>query len=286
MVDEQFIESNQGDLLYGKPGKEAPDFVNEAKEFELEQKLMDEINLLYVAMTRPVQRLYLHAAKGAGTYNSLNNLFTASLDDLIDANLKCTKTEEHKSYKFGEPELNKETNTVLENTFEPKSIQDLLWFPEISLRDKEALESEDLSKEQRFGNQLHLILAETEQFSDLKKVLKQLKQKDTLEKDMLVELEKEATKVLQNSAYQTLLKDAKTVLNEQDIIIDKTTVKRPDKLLIKGDDITLLDFKTGEAKEKDLSQLRDYAFSLKEIGFKNVNGILFYTKYNRLERVF
>ena len=53
-----------------------------------------------------------------------------------------------------------------------------------------------------------------------------------------------------------------------------------------GDDITLLDFKTGEAKEKDLSQLRDYAFSLKEIGFKNVNGILFYTKYNRLERVF
>lgn len=286
MIDEQFIESNQGDLLYGKPGKEAPDFVNEAKEFELEQKLMDEINLLYVAMTRPVQRLYLNAAKGAGTYNSLNNLFTASLDDLIDADLKCTATEEHKSYKFGESELNKETNTVLENTFEPKSIQDLLWFPEISLRDKEALESEDLSKEQRFGNQLHLILAETEQFSDLKKVLKQLKQKDTLEKDMLVELEKEATKVLQNSAYQTLIKDAKTVLNEQDIIIDKTTVKRPDKLLINGDDITLLDFKTGEAKEKDLSQLRDYAFSLKEIGFKNVNGILFYTKYNRLERVF
>lgn len=286
MIDEQFIERENGDLLYGKPGNEAPDFVNKAKDFELNQKLMDEINLLYVAMTRPVQRLYLLAAKGAGNFQSLNDLFTQSVDSLTHKDLKLIETEESKTYTFGSVEPNKETRIEKENGFEPKSIHDLLWFPEISLRDKDALETEDLSKEQRFGNQLHLILAETEQPSDLKKVIKQLKQKDTLEKEMLEDLEREATKVLSNEAYQALLNGAKSILNEQDIIVDKTTVKRPDKLLIDGNKITLLDFKTGETKEKDLTQLRDYAFALKEIGFTDVSGILFYTKYNRLERVF
>lgn len=285
-MNEQFIENKTGNLLYLTPTKSGPDFILKAREFEESQKLMDEINLLYVAMTRPVQRLYLISKKGNAKSSSLDQLFSSTIEDINHDKLKLNRKEELSIFTFGVKEKNKEENKEKENTYIPKSIHDLLWFPEISLRDKDALESEDLSREQRFGNQLHLILSETDFLKNLKKVISQLKQKDTLEKDMLEELETTANRILNNTEYQALLENASEILSEQDIIIDRQQVKRPDKLLINQDDITLLDFKTGEAKQKDIAQLRDYAFALKEIGYKNVNGILFYTKKNRLERVF
>ncbi|MGB0934149.1 MAG: UvrD-helicase domain-containing protein [Lishizhenia sp.] len=286
MIDDQFIENENGDLLYTIPGNEAPDFIINAKHTELDQKLMDELNLLYVAMTRPVQRLYLLSGRGAGTYKSLNDLVVGTLDNLTDPNLKKGIHEELTQYTYGFPEKNKLTRSKTTHTFEPESIKDVLWFPEISLRDKDALETEDLSTEQRFGNQLHLILSETNSLDDLKKVIENQQQKGILEREMIKELEENATKVLSNDAYQLLLKEAHEVLNEQDIIVDQNTIKRPDKLLVNDKNVTILDFKTGDKKEKDIAQLRDYAFALKEIGFENVSGILFYVKLDRLERIF
>jgi hypothetical protein len=82
-----------------------------------------------------------------------------------------------------------------------------------------------------------------------------------------------------------LFTDAFEVLNEQSIILDEKTTKRPDKIILKKNETIILDYKTGIPSAKDEKQISEYVATLQKMGYPNVKGYLFYTALNKLKVV-
>ena len=285
----KFLISTKDRILYTPSGKDSP--VEEIKSFteqELGQIKTDSINKCYVAMTRPIERLYInHEYKKASKFTELFNGVLNQIDG--------EKSEIDNGFKLVLGEQSTIIRTIETNEaphFIPKNVNDRLWFPDISLQDQKDLEDiNQLSDAQRFGNQLHLLLSIINHPSETDDVIQQLVKSGEIEINFLDRLKSEIVEILNDIDYQSLFTDHCQILSEQPIIIDAFKTIRPDKIIfkeIKGDihkKAIILDYKTGMPNSKYTKQVTEYALALKDIGYGEVEGYLFYTATKKLERV-
>ena len=61
--------------------------------------------------------------------------------------------------------------------------------------------------------------------------------------------------------------------------------KRPDRVMQRGDQTVVVDFKFGNPKEEHLAQVREYISLLKEMGHSHVEGFLWYVYQNKIQKV-
>jgi hypothetical protein len=170
--------------------------------------------------------------------------------------------------------------------FEPLSSKDNLWFPEISLQDSVDLaEPDQLSTEQRFGNQFHLAMAAIENQATISLTLAELVKSGDIEHTFLPDIEKKINAIYAISEFNELFHDAHEILNEQSIIIDETSIKRPDRIILKNHETIVLDYKTGIPTKKDEKQVREYVKTLQQMNMPSVKGYLFYTSLNELRPI-
>jgi CRISPR/Cas system-associated exonuclease Cas4 (RecB family) len=155
----------------------------------------------------------------------------------------------------------------------------------MSLKDSDALESEDLSREQRFGNQLHLLLAQLNKTEEIETLIKTFIKNDLIEKEFLDEVRSAAHKIFEIEEYRNLIYNADKVLSEQDILLDEKQTQRPDKLIFREDSVVVVDFKTGKRLKKHERQVMSYVNVLKTMGYSNVAGYLLYPNEKALSRV-
>jgi RecB family endonuclease NucS len=163
-------------------------------------------------------------------------------------------------------------------------LKNKLWFPDISLKENALDEETGLTEQQRFGNQLHFLLSITSDSSEIEFNLKSNLENGLLEKDFETKLRETLQQIFGMKDYQELLNDATKILNEQGIIIGVNEIKRPDKIICKENETIVIDYKTGIPKAQHLKQVQVYADTLREMGYQQVRGIVFYTSELRLVR--
>lgn len=304
----KFLIQSKDKILYTNAKKDSP--VDEIKlftELEVGQIKTDNINKCYVAMTRPVERMYIN-----NEYTSKDpfaKLFHSVLDQL-----DFPKQELNGGYKLTSGER-KFKGALTESSeaphFTPVNIMDRLWFPDISLQDKNELTDKDtLSEAQRYGNQLHLVLSLINDANDAQKWLEELCNLGQVEIEFRDRMKQDIEDIFQSKEYQSLFDHATEILSEQSIIADEFTTVRPDKIIIKdlkkldsrlqdirhktlefekrensNQKVVVIDYKTGIPNEKYLKQVRSYVSVLKEIYTCEVEGYLFFTSTKKLERV-
>lgn len=247
-------------------------FIPEIEELgliEKDAKLMDAINLLYVAFTRPVDRLYFYSNSG---HSDTNKKVLTTLSTLYP---EFIVTDEFIQGVIGnKPERTFEESTS-DSSFTATSLSDFLWFPEISLFSTDEDEATALSKQKRIGNQFHGIMenssSKEEAITFLNTEIRKGKIEKAIEQELLVLIEE----VYSNQQIQQLFA-AGTHLNERTLAIDATTQLRPDKIIYNANETVVIDFKTGEEKPSYLKQVNAYVSALHEVGFKNVSGYLYY----------
>ena len=61
--------------------------------------------------------------------------------------------------------------------------------------------------------------------------------------------------------------------------------RRPDRVVAKGDAAIIVDFKFGKKNKKYNRQIEEYRKLLKMIGYKNINGYLWYVSTDEIERI-
>ena len=285
--DKHFLITEEGELIHTTLKKDnAPDLVLENYQIERDQQFMDVFNMLYVALTRPVNRLYgLLDTKmsKSGEVSAINHLFTKVISDFP---AKENVFKDDTIFKIGEEKPIKQKELEKSVVFEPKDISDLLWFPDMTLQDDDALEKEDLNEEQRFGNQMHLLLSKVKSADEIEDLAQDLLKNDQIESLFFDELVKKCHAIFDLSDYNKLFKDYETILSEQDIICGESETKRPDKLFINGKSALVLDYKTGQELQSHKSQLTGYVQLLKIMGFEFVEGVLLYTNELKMSRVF
>ena len=76
------------------------------------------------------------------------------------------------------------------------------------------------------------------------------------------------------------------VLNEVDILFGKGLSKRPDRVMITGNSVIVIDYKFGEHTDQRYhSQVRNYLKLIRQMGYGEVEGFLWYVELNKIEAV-
>jgi ATP-dependent exoDNAse (exonuclease V) beta subunit len=278
--DKFFVESPFGGLIYTTlPKENVPPSILAIRNQELQKILLDEFNLLYVACTRPKVRLYGLITlpkddKKEIHNNTVNNVLYKQFP-AVHATLKDSKLDAS-CFEFGRPEREQEsTEEKSTHEFRAVNISDTLWFPEISLNKNE--KDEFLSPEMRFGRQLHDVLASCNSSEEIAAVINEKHSKGEIEAAFIPEIKQKTEEIFAHSIMQDLIKNATSILNEQDLICDVSTILRPDKLFITENKCKVLDYKTGKQENKHVRQVKQYMETLCSMGFAEVEGMLLYT---------
>ena len=76
------------------------------------------------------------------------------------------------------------------------------------------------------------------------------------------------------------------VLNEVDILFGNGLSKRPDRVMITDDRVIVVDYKFGEHPDQRYhSQIRNYLKLIRQMGYKEVEGFLWYVELSKIEAV-
>jgi hypothetical protein len=163
-------------------------------------------------------------------------------------------------------------------------INDLLWFPEISLQSKKEQKDENLSEAIRLGNQFHHLMEKSKSYTDAREILQQ----GILKGNIDIHLESKLNELI-HQAYQD--KDLLALyrkgehLNERSFIVERNKILRPDKLILSSELTAVIDFKTGEKNKSYEKQVKEYMQTLHEVGYSNIKGYLYYVSGEGLVEV-
>lgn len=232
---------------------------------------LDQLNLLYVAFTRPETALFISGSTSTASpaKNWLEPFFNRS--DLF--------TIKDKHYEYGELELNtNKSEEEVNPNYNLIYLDQKMNKPELSYKSGEEWDVHDIDEKRNFGTLVHLVLSKINNLEHLPETLNSLITKGILTTEKAENIQIYVTELFTNSHFSSYFTPNQNVLNEKEIITPKGIKLIPDKIIITDSETLVVDFKTGQATDKHKKQVANYVKLLKQMNFKNVRGELFYTE--------
>ena len=241
-----------------------------------EQEL-DNINLLYVALTRPIEQLYIiskkeNPVKGIITQNTYSGLLT---NYLIDNSLW---NDAQLEYSFGKVERESQHEDKVENTQETDqfiSVSKLDHNIKIITKSGYLWDTEQENAIEK-GNLIHDIMSQIHTIEDVQQVIFGYIQQGSINKQQAQILTHTINGIINTPEVNPYFTNQYTIYNERDIITKTGNIIRPDRLAIKDNEAVIIDYKTGLPNPKYQQQLEEYSDILKEMNFTVKKKILIY----------
>lgn len=241
------------------------------------QKLqLDAFNLLYVVLTRAVNALFIISAnkldkKGEHNTNSYSGLFIHFLKSIGEYQ------QDKLTYDFGK---------LIPQTSKKQTSTDQLSIPYIYTNINRpdfkilalagTLWDEGLDVAINQGNVIHYILGAIFTTADLDRAVQMALQKGLIKEQEVNGIKEIVKKVIFHKDLTQFYQNDVEVLNERDLLMADGTVQRPDRVVIKNNHATIIDYKTGEQNPKYHHQLNTYAQSFSNMGYTIDHKIIVY----------
>lgn len=272
-----WVESEEGSLpaYFVKINKvlletELSDTYNE----EYGKFLLDHLNLLYVAFTRPEIALFICGKIGSGL--SPSKLWLGSY---FDATELGSKTDD--IYQYGTFEKNIKTEQKKVANYPVRFHGKKMDKPVLSYKSGENWDIDDLDEKRLFGTKVHQILSEMTQPHHLKTALEKAELKGRIDAEERMEIEEVVSNLFKDAHFASYFSE-EGQLNEKEIIDPYGHKLIPDKIIFTPEKILVVDFKTGQETPDHKKQVRNYLEVLKSIGYKKLSGEIYYTEENRV----
>lgn len=238
--------------------------------------ILDNLNLLYVALTRPVQRLYVITYKDR--YKKLSAYFENYLSSNTDYISNQLKIEGAK-YSFGEKVFIPTENKITTKKYQLESLNSYKWINRVRMS-LEAPKYWDIGEltESEYGNIVHSILAKINVVEDKTDVLERQVLEGNLTTEMLDIISSLIDKVIMHPQLSNYFTKEYDVKNEQDIILSDKSILRPDRIVLRNNKAIVIDYKTGVRIEKHDEQINTYGDALTELGYDVEKKLLVYLK--------
>ncbi|MGJ1264537.1 UvrD-helicase domain-containing protein [Sphingobacterium spiritivorum] len=241
---------------------------------------IDALNMIYVATTRAKDYLYI-GIKEKKDLKKISN--TGDLFQLVLAE----HFESEDVYNIEKPvqtDRKQNSSQTIGMHFYPTS--DRLSDIYIPREEKNAAHVLHIGQAGRQGSILHTILADIKSLAELPSYLDSLLLEGAIMEDEKTFFMQEATRVLQHEQLNELLSKAEQHFSERSIVSADGHVYRPDKILIQDNFVAVIDYKfTFQEHPEHLDQVRIYMDLLGKMGYKDVEGYLFYATTNTLKPV-
>ena len=251
-------------------------YFKENYQLEKEKTLLDSLNKLYVAMTRPVERLYIfskYLPKNLKQYEKKENL-----------NSFLYKFSDKFPVIKGDYNMNYLSNKKFKNKFKIRDRYKLKWRDIISVKhsSNDIWDLEDVKKKKDWGKLLHLTLSKINYFEDKKTALKSLYDLGFITKEDQKKLEVTIDSILSHEKIYPYFTKEWEIKNEQEILLENGETYIPDRIAFSKtfDKVVIIDYKSGSYSVDDEKQVVDYAKTLSLMGYKNIEKMLIYTSEN------
>ena len=242
-----------------------------------QEELLDNINVLYVALTRAEEQLYIISgmqgrSKTSGEYP--NNMATFFIKFLEDKGFDESKFE----YSFGEAKKLSDTKDLIDETETIPQLVATLNPKNIKIAQKESLMwNTQQQKAIEFGNILHEILSFVKSKDDIDLALTKAIENGLIVASQKEEVEQTIQQVVNHSDLLSFFAIGNKILNEKTIIQKEGNLVKPDRMVINtNQEIYLLDYKTGAHQTKYTLQLENYQNAIEKMGFKVTKKALVY----------
>ena len=263
---------------------------------ELVYSHVDNVNLLYVALTRAAESLHVFIPqKGGKTVGGLllQSIRTEDGKALLDGTEgRHTVTEAGERFEFGEftgPAAGGEKasgaeHVVLENY--PTARADL----RLRLPSQRYFEEEDeveLSP-RNFGILMHKAFENADDEGQIRDAVRQMQADGTLSPAEAEALHGMIARALDNPVAREWFGGGwQRVRNENEIIVPGAgSARRPDRVMIRGTRAVVVDYKFGSREpERYRRQVREYLGLLRQMGYAECEGYLWYVKLGTIEKV-
>lgn len=247
--------------------------VFEEHYLQYKKKLMlDRVNAMYVATTRAQDAMYIlgdraHTKNMEGWSNMLH-----AYCDLNPEN----KRSEH-LFSWGNDDFKFEDGNPKATEFIPFEMHHI---PGAGFRDKVEIKkhrsTESLSDALRMGTLVHETLSMIAIEDDLETALQQLNAQGGANTEELSWIRNKVNEVVMHPQLNIFFKSGNKIFRERGILIEDGKVFRPDRVTVIADEVTVLEYKTGQKNESHGKQIRQYMAALKQLGFHNVAGRIVY----------
>ena len=242
-----------------------------------QEELLDNINVLYVALTRAEEQLYVISGmnlskKGEIPTNNMAAFFINYLNE--KGQFDVNKFQ----YEFGNPQklsaptaISEEGKTIpmVAEILDPKNIkiaqrESLMW----GTQQQQAIE---------YGNVVHEILSFVKTKNDIGLAIVK-----AVENGLITDFQRDTvfdtiTEILEHPELQFYFAEDNNVLNEQTIIRKESGTVKPDRMVLRdNNEVLILDYKTGLHQNKYKLQLENYQHAIEQMGYKVSKKALVY----------
>ncbi|MEO5572344.1 MAG: UvrD-helicase domain-containing protein [Bacteroidia bacterium] len=274
-------------------------FFKKDYETEVEQTLIDNLNLLYVAFTRAEERLYLicpevHSEKVSTTANIICDVINSD----EEWKNKIIETNGIKKFSLGiesvKEKKNKKSNAE-ETTFENPEIVSLKKYNSNPWQNKLVIavnknkisidDDETITAKSDFGILIHRILSKIFFTEDAEKIILESLSLQTISKEESQEIKKIIDDVLTICEPHKWFSKEWKIKTEADLLLPEGSIIRPDRIMIKDKKAVLLDYKTGEEDPVHEKQLIAYENNLLSAGYETAEKYLLYLKTMKLLKI-
>ena len=258
---------------------------------ELFSAYLDNVNLLYVAMTRAIDALHGFIPGTPGQGKNIAGLLREALatgypkggSAVMDPGLFFDK--DSGVFEYGEiPEnrdLKDKVNYSIPATYsvnnKPGSLKLRLHGENYFTKDRQSV-----VQKINYGRLMHEVFMQIDTYNDIKSSVEKLVLDGLIpvtdSKSIIDKLEALMGNTLVKEWFNTDIR----VLKETDILLPSGLRRRPDRIIFKDNKVVIVDFKFGKENDHYTVQLREYKKLLNEMGYMETEAFIWYVELDKI----
>jgi len=268
---------------FGSAAKDStfsPDYNREALLYK-----MDALNTAYVAFTRPRQELIVFAQKDnhtKGVSDKVYDLLSKQgklINDVYETGSRLEYRPDNDEDKVIAPMTLSGYNSI---PMEGKGKKARL---ELVYRGSDFFDPAGRDAARQRGIVLHDILSRINTATDIPAAVAAAVETGELPAAERAVTEAKIAEMLTSVAGYGWFREGQRVINELSIIDTDGNVHRPDRVVVDGDRVTVVDYKFGLPHNAHKTQVRCYMDMLSRMGYDKVDGYLWYASEGKIEKV-
>ncbi|NOY36425.1 MAG: UvrD-helicase domain-containing protein [Chlorobi bacterium] len=265
-----------------------------SKEYlhEKVSRYIDNLNLVYVSLTRAISQMYVFACSDKGTattgtfiYNVMEKLKEERDDDVLK--MRDVHTQEQDVAEFGsyEPPGEKRVTPVPETVGE-FPVTPVLHRVRFLPRGRKYFLLKKTGQTEKIdrGNLFHELLAGIYTSADIEPVVRRTVREGMIPVNEEQQYVERLRKIIRDPEAAGWFSGTWEVLNEMPLIRPDGAFLRPDRVMVRDKEVVVVDYKFGEKEEPGYrSQVKRYMKSLSGMGYVPVTGVIWYVTLEKKE---
>ncbi len=242
-----------------------------------EELELDNFNLLYVALTRAVEQLFIVTEKRMNKAGENTNYYSGIFINYLKG--EGVWNEEDLEYCFGSSERVSEMKEIISSTTIQRDFISTPWQEHHikMLASASKLWDTEQGKAIEFGNLIHEMMSKIIAREDVKKIVNQYVQQGVIKEEEGEQIEISINRIVTHPELENYYSNDSIIYNEREIVDVDNQIMIPDRLVFqKNKEVVIIDYKTGKPSKSYHQQLLRYERVLKSMNFIVTKKLLIY----------